>query len=117
MTEDGFRNTTVRTRDPLVTIKRCVMADRVEFTAKARDEMHADGLTVQEVFESLLSAQGIYRVLRSRSPRRGVPGERLYVIRSFTFDMTAVYTKGKLVRESGEPIFYVLVSSKLDVEP
>lgn len=93
------------------------MADRVEFTAKARDEMQADGLTVQDVFESLLNAQGIYKVLRSRSPRRGVPGERLYVIRAFTFDMTAVYTKGKIVREGSKTVFYVLISSKLDVEP
>ena len=103
--------------DALITIKRCVMAERVEFTAKARDEMHATGLTVQEVFESLLNAQGIYKVLRPRSPRRGVHGERLYVIRSFTYEMTAVYTKGELVKEGREPVFYVLVSSKLDVEP
>lgn len=103
--------------NPLVQIKRCVMADRVEFTAKARDEMRADGLTVQDVYESLLNAQGIYKVLKSLSHRREARRERLYVIRSFTFDMTAVYTKGKLVREAGVAVFYVLISSKLDVEP
>ncbi len=93
------------------------MADRVIFTAKARDEMRSDGLAVQDVFESLLNAQGIYKVVRSRSRRQGTAGDRLYVIRSFTFDMTAVYTKGKLVRERREPVFYVLISGKLDVEP
>lgn len=84
---------------------------------KARDEMRADDLAVQDVLESLLNAQGIYKVLRSRSPRRGAANEKLFGIRSFTFDMTPVYTKGKLVKERGEPVFYVLISSKLDVEP
>jgi hypothetical protein len=93
------------------------MADRVEFTVKARDEMRADGLTVQDVFESLVNAQAIYKTIRSRSPRRKDRSERLYIIRSFTFGMTAVYTKGKLVKEGAETTFYVLVSSKLDVEP
>ncbi len=102
--------------DVLTVIKRCVMAESVVFTTKARDEMRADDLSVQEVFESLLNAQGIYKVLRSRSQHRRSARERLYVIRSFTFDMTPIYTKGKLVRESGQPVFYVLVSSKLDVE-
>ncbi|MBN1322102.1 MAG: hypothetical protein JXA87_14820 [Thermoleophilia bacterium] len=97
-------------------IKRCVMAGRVRFTVKARDEMRRDGLTVREVFESIVNAQGVYKVLRSTSPDRGTPKERLYVIRSFTFEMTPIYTKGKLVREGGEPVFYVLVSSKLDAE-
>jgi hypothetical protein len=70
--------------------------------------MRSDALTVQDVFESVLNAQGIYKVLKSRSPRPGRFGERLYVIRSFTFDMTAVYTKGKLVQEEREAVFYVL---------
>lgn len=93
------------------------MAEHVIFTAKARDELSSNGLTLQDVLESLLNAQGIYKVLKSRSPRRTKEGERLYVIRSFTFDMTAVYTKGKLVRQDGAMYFYVLISSKLDVEP
>jgi hypothetical protein len=67
----------MNTSSPLVQIKRCVMARRVAFTAKARHEMHADALTVQDVYESLLTAQGIYKVLRSRSARRGSFHERL----------------------------------------
>jgi len=103
--------------NPLIQIKRCVMADRVEFTMKARDEMRADGLTIQDVYESILNAQRVYKVLRSRSLRRKSSGERLYVIRSFTFDMTAVYTKGKIMKSGAEPVFYVLISSKRDAEP
>jgi len=106
----------VASRDPLIVIKRCVMADRVRFTTKARDEMLRDDVSVQDVYESLLNAQGIYKTLRSRSPHRRSATERLYVIRSFTFDMTPIYTKGKMIKEGSEPYFYVLVSSKLDVE-
>ncbi len=67
--------------------------------------------------ESLVNAQGIYKTLRSRSRQPGKKAERLYVIRSFAFDMTPVYTKGKRMKEAGEPVFYVLISSKRDVEP
>jgi hypothetical protein len=38
------------------------------------------------------------------------------VIHGFTFDNILVYTKGKLQRESGQEVYYILISSKKAVE-
>ena len=38
----------------------------------------------------------------------------LYI--GFTFDNVLVYTKGKLQRESGREVYYILISSKKAVE-
>lgn len=40
----------------------------------------------------------------------------MYVIHGFTFDNILVYTKGKLQRESGRGVYYILISSKRTVE-
>ncbi len=68
------------------------------------------------MLESILGAQGISKVLQSR--RKSSPGgtERLYVILGFTYDGILVYTKGKLQRESGREVYYILISSKKAVE-
>lgn len=97
----------------LVRIKRLVIRGSVRFTEKARDEMEVDALTAEQVLESVVNAQAIAKVLRSRSPTRRVTGERLYVIKSFTYDGTLVYTKGAIVREAGQETFYIFVSSKV----
>ena len=55
----------------------------------------------------------ISKVLRSRSPRRRFAGEKLYVIKGFTFDGTLIYTKGKIHHEDRRQVFYILVSSKV----
>jgi len=34
------------------------------------------------------------------------------VIKGLTFDGVAVYTKGKILRQEGVDVFYVLISSK-----
>lgn len=36
----------------------------------------------------------------------------LYVILGFTYDNVLVYTKGKLHKEGGEEVYYILISSK-----
>ena len=99
--------------DVLLRIKRLVFEGRVRFTEKARDEMEVDELSPSEVIESILNAQIINKVLRSRSRRRRNARERLYVIKSFSFSGTLVYSKGTIVREAGREVFYILVSAKI----
>ena len=94
-------------------IKRLVVAGRIEFTAKAEAERLRDGLSVEDVLESVLNANAIKKVLRARSAHRWAASERLYVIESPTFDGTWVYTKGTIRRKGGAEVFYVLISSKL----
>jgi hypothetical protein len=99
--------------DVLLRIKRLVVARRVEVTRKAENERFRDGLSVEDVFESILNANAIKKVLRSRSPDRVRPRERLYVIESPTFTGMWVYTKGTFRRREKQEVFYVFVSSKL----
>ena len=96
----------------LVRIKRCVLAGRYEFSAKAVDEMEADRLTPLDVAESILNAVAIYKTLRSTSPCRRRAREYLHIIQSTTLSGCPVYTKGKLVAEGGVETYYFLVSAK-----
>lgn len=98
--------------DILVRIKRAVLAGRYVFSEKARLEMEANGLEEMDVAESILNAVAIYKKIRSTSPSRKKAVEYLYVIQSPNLDGIAIYTKGKLVREVGEDVYYFLVSSK-----
>ena len=99
--------------DILVRIKRLVVARRVEFTIKATEERLRDDLTVEDVLESIVNANAIKKILRSRSAGGREAAERLYVIESPTFTGTWVYTKGTIRRKEGQEVFYVLVSAKL----
>jgi hypothetical protein len=87
--------------DVLVRIERLVIARRVEFTMKATEERLRDGLSVEDVIESIVNANAIKKVLRSRSAGRVAAREHLYVIESPTFTGTWIYTKGTLRRKSG----------------
>ena len=97
--------------DALIQIKRLVIARRVLFTEKAECEMAADVLTPELVYEAIINAPVIFKVLRSRNPKTD-RSERLYVIKGLTFDGLAVYTKGKILKQDGVEVFYVLISSK-----
>ncbi|HPC93861.1 MAG TPA: hypothetical protein PLU87_02895 [Sedimentisphaerales bacterium] len=97
--------------DVLVRIKRLVVYRRVLFTEKAEIEMVRDSLTPELVYEAILNAPAIFKVLRSRNPKAGT-SERLYVIKGLTFDGMDVYTKGKILKREGVEVFYVLISSK-----
>ena len=97
-------------------IKRCIIQGNVRFTFKSELEMLADQLTRTEVLEAILSAQAISKVLRSRRPGAKGGPERLYVIHGFTLDNVLVYTKGKLHREAGQEVYYILISSKRSLE-
>lgn len=99
--------------DVLVRIKRLVIARQVEFTMKAEQERLRDGLSVEDVLESVVNANALKKTIRSRSVRRVRPGERLYVIESPNFSGTWIYTKGAIRRKGGQEVFYVFVSSKL----
>ncbi len=63
------------------------------------------------VYEAILNASALAKVLRSRNPRTSNT-EKLYVIKGLTFDGMAIYTKGKILTKEGVDIFYVLISSK-----
>ena len=97
--------------DIIVRIKRLVVSRQVLFTEKAEIEIARDGLTPELVYEAILNAPAIFKVLRSRNPKSG-KSERLYVIKGLTFDGLDIYTKGKILRKEGVDIFYVLISSK-----
>ena len=98
--------------DSLTRIKRAVLTGHYAFSEKARTEMEADGISAQDVVESILNAVAIYKTVRSRSPRRGKKREYLHIIQSTNLDGLAIYSKGKLVSEAGEDTYYFLISSK-----
>lgn len=75
--------------------------------------MDRDGLRAGDVIESIVNAQTIDKTLRSRSRARRSGGEILYVIKSFSYDGTLIYTKGAVVREKDCAVFYTFVSAKI----
>lgn len=75
--------------------------------------MEDDGLNETDVLESVITAQRISKVIASRSTSRRHRKEKLYVIKSFDFSGTLIYTKGKIVRQDDEETFYIFVSSKV----
>ncbi|HNQ22637.1 MAG TPA: hypothetical protein PKK06_06035 [Phycisphaerae bacterium] len=99
--------------DVLLQIKRLVLRGWIRFTEKARDEMEADGLTAGDVIESIANAQAIAKTLRSRSRAKRHTSEKLYVIKSFSYNGTLIYTKGAIVRQAEQEVFYVFVSAKI----
>lgn len=101
--------------DTLARIKRLVITRRVLFTEKAESELTAESLTLELVYESILNAPAIFKVLRSRNPRTG-EAEKLYVIKGLTFDGIDIYTKGKILTKEGVDVFYVLISSKKNTD-
>ena len=76
----------------LAHIKRLVVARRVEFTIKAQEERLRDGLVVEDILESIVNANAIKKVLRSKSLARVSARERLYVIESPNFSGLWIYT-------------------------
>ncbi len=97
----------------LLRIKRLVLRGWIRFTEKARDEMEADGLSASDVIESIANAQAIAKTVRSRSRAKRYAGEKLYVIKSFSYDGTLIYTKGAIVRQEDREVFYVFISAKI----
>jgi len=98
--------------DLLSRIKRLAIARRIVFTRKAEDEMALDGLTEDEVIEAIVRAPRVEKVIRSTSPYRTERVEKLYVLKGFTFSNVLVYTKGKIAKDAGAEVLYILISSK-----
>lgn len=102
--------------DPLIRIKRLILTGHYAFTKKAALERESDGLSEEDVLESIVNAQKINKPLNSTNPQKKTRREKLYVILSFTYDDILVYTKGKIDKEpDGSEQFYVLISSKRSV--
>ena len=102
--------------EPLVRIKRLILARRYRFTDKATIERENDELTEKDVLESIMNAQRIYKTINSTSSQKQTRREKLYVILSFTYDDVLIYSKGKIAQDpNGSDTFYVLVSSKRSV--
>ena len=92
-------------------IKRLIIQGRYIFTIKAAAEHVADGLSEEDVLESILNATFV-RAKRSRSPRRREKQEKVYIIKSFTYDGVLVYTKGVMRKMEQQEVFYILISAK-----
>jgi hypothetical protein len=99
--------------DVLIRIKRLVISRRIQFTLKAEAERLRDGLSVEDVLESILNANAVQKILRSTSMGRAYRGEHLYIIESPTYTGNWVYTKGCLRGRGRQEVFYVFVSAKL----
>ena len=99
--------------DALIRIKRLVIARNVEFTMKAETERLRDGLFIDDIFESILNANAVKKVLRSTSGNRRTKRDLLYVIESPTYNGTWIYTKGTIRHKGGQEVFYVFISAKL----
>lgn len=98
----------------LAKIKRLAIARRLRFTFKADVERIRDGLSVEDIIESLVNAPVINKTLRSQSPHRLLSREKLYVIISSTYDGTLVYTKGTVRKTQDVEEYYLLISAKKD---
>lgn len=99
----------------LVKIKRLVTRGHVEFTLKAELECASDGLTADDVIESIISAQFL-RVKTSTSPWQKGKRERVYIIDSFNFEGVPIYSKGVIRRvNEHESDFYILISGKRSI--
>ena len=97
--------------DLLIRIKRCALANQLRFTNKARDELEADDLTVNDIRESLVNAVAIYKTIRSTNSFTR-EREHLHIIQSPNLAGVAIYTKGKLTKADGVETYYLLISSK-----
>ena len=93
--------------DPrLKKIKRLILDGQVKFTLKAELELD-ENLDKRDVYESILNAEEIYKVLNSTNPYTEKK-EKLYIIKGPTYDNILIYTKGKIFNNE----LYILISSK-----
>lgn len=98
--------------DTLARIKRLVVARQVQFTLKAETERLEDGLSVEDIIESVANATVITKTLRSHSTGRRRCGEKLFIIVSPNYSGLWIYTKGTIRKINGVEVFYVLISAK-----
>ena len=92
-------------------IKRLIIQGNFLFTLKADAERLNDGLTQEDVLESILNAS-LIRSKKSHSPWRKERDEKMYIIESFTYDGVLIYTKGVIRKQGPIETFYIIVSAK-----
>ncbi|SLM27910.1 hypothetical protein MTBBW1_120031 [Desulfamplus magnetovallimortis] len=92
-------------------IKRLIIKGNYQFTLKAETELESDGLIIEDALESILNAEDIYKILNSSNPKT-YKKEKLYIIKSLTYDDILIYTKGKIAKINKQDQFYILISSK-----
>jgi len=51
--------------DPLIRIKRLILANQYRFTDKATIEREIDGLSEEDVLEAIMNAQRIYKTIET----------------------------------------------------
>ena len=98
--------------ETLVRIKRAILSGHYAFSEKASMELEADGLTELDIVESIVNAVAIYKTIRSTSLYRQQLREYLHIIQGTNLEGLMIYSKGKLVQESGVETYYFLISSK-----
>jgi hypothetical protein len=87
----------------------------MRLTEKALLEMHCDAITREDVAESILNSDAIYKTIRSKVNRSAGRREYLHIIRACTLDGVLIYSKGKLAGPPDDEWFYLLISAKRDV--
>jgi hypothetical protein len=92
-------------------IKRLILQGQLRLSDKAEAERIADGLTVEDLIESLLYTQYARRK-RSTSEYRQGKREMVYIIESFTLDGVLIYTKGVFRKTRNGQDVYLLISAK-----
>ncbi len=75
--------------------------------------MEAGELDSAEVIESIVNAQTIDKTPRSHGKYMRYSREKLYVIKSFGYAGTLIYTKGAIAKEAGQEVFYIFVSANV----
>ena len=99
--------------DILSKIKRLTIARKLIFTRKAENERLLDGLTIDDIIESIARSTAIKKTIRSTSRGRRLKKEKLYIIESPNLSGTWIYTKGTIRKTRIGETFYILVSSKI----
>lgn len=98
--------------DPVLTkIKRLIIQRQYIFTEKADIERIADGLSEEDVLESILNATFV-RIKNSRSAWRAGRREKTYILESFTYDGVLIYSKGVIRGQGDRQVLYIVVSAK-----
>jgi hypothetical protein len=98
-------------QDDLIKIKRLVISGQYIFTEKALNEMYSDGISKEDVIESILNAQFL-RKKNSKSEFKEGKKEKIYIIESYSLTGTFIYTKGVIKGLDNEQKYYLLISSK-----
>lgn len=97
--------------DLLTHIKQLVIRRRIGWTVQALEQMLFDGLTREDVIESIVNARRLL-LKRSTSPGRRARREKVCIIRGMSYSGFMIYTKGAIRKSRIGEVFYVMISAK-----